>query len=46
MDALIDIGPEGGAGGGTVVDVGTPEDIAANPDSHTVRCLKPLLQEE
>jgi excinuclease ABC subunit A len=34
-DWLIDMGPEGGAGGGTVVGVGTPEDIAANPASHT-----------
>jgi excinuclease ABC subunit A len=42
-DWLIDIGPEGGAGGGTVVGVGTPEDIAANPASHTGRYLKPLL---
>lgn len=43
-DWLIDIGPEGGAGGGTVVGVGTPEDIAANPESHTGRYLKPLLE--
>ena len=42
-DWLIDIGPEGGAGGGTVVGVGTPEDIAANPDSHTGRYLARLL---
>ena len=42
-DWLIDMGPEGGAGVGTVVGVGTPEDIAANPDSHTGRYLKRLL---
>ncbi len=42
-DWLIDMGPEGGAGGGTVVGVGTPEDIADNPDSHTGRYLKRLL---
>ena len=42
-DWLIDMGPEGGAGGGTVVAVGTPEDVAANPASHTGRYLKPLL---
>jgi excinuclease ABC subunit A len=42
-DWLIDMGPEGGAGGGTVVGVGTPEDIAANPASHTGRYLKKLL---
>ena len=42
-DWLIDMGPEGGAGGGMVVGVGTPEDIAANPDSHTGRYLARLL---
>ncbi len=43
-DWLIDMGPEGGSGGGTVVGVGTPEDIAANPASHTGRYLKPILE--
>jgi excinuclease ABC subunit A len=42
-DWLVDMGPEGGAGGGTVVVAGTPEDIAAFPGSHTGRFLKPLL---
>ena len=42
-DWLIDMGPEGGAGGGMVVGVGTPEDIAANPASHTGHYLKRLL---
>ena len=42
-DWVIDMGPEGGAGGGTVVGMGTPEDIAANPDSHTGRYLQRLL---
>ncbi|MEY4345214.1 MAG: hypothetical protein RL032_1046 [Pseudomonadota bacterium] len=42
-DWLIDMGPEGGAGGGTVVGMGTPEDIAANPASFTGKYLKPLL---
>ncbi|MEO5607339.1 MAG: excinuclease ABC subunit UvrA [Polaromonas sp.] len=42
-DWLIDMGPEGGAGGGTVVGVGTPETLAANPDSHTGHYLKRLL---
>jgi excinuclease ABC subunit A len=42
-DWLIDMGPEGGAGGGQVVGVGTPEDIAANPASHTGRYLKRLV---
>jgi excinuclease ABC subunit A len=39
-DWLIDMGPEGGAGGGTVVGVGTPEEVAANPASHTGRYLE------
>ncbi len=42
-DWIIDMGPEGGAGGGTVVGVGTPEEIAANLESHTGRYLKRLL---
>jgi excinuclease ABC subunit A len=42
-DWLIDMGPEGGAGGGTVVAEGTPEVVAANAASHTGRYLRPLL---
>jgi len=42
-DWLIDMGPEGGAGGGTLVGAGTPEELAANPASHTGRYLKRLL---
>lgn len=42
-DYLIDLGPEGGSGGGTVVAKGTPEDIAKTKESHTGRFLKPLL---
>jgi excinuclease ABC subunit A len=42
-DWLIDMGPEGGGGGGTVVAQGTPEEVAANPASHTGRYLKRLL---
>ena len=42
-DWLIDMGPEGGAGGGTVVGVGTPEDLAANAASHTGHYLARLL---
>lgn len=42
-DWLIDMGPEGGAGGGTVVGEGTPEDIAGNPLSFTGKYLKRLL---
>ncbi len=42
-DWIIDMGPEGGAGGGTVVAKGTPEDVADHPASFTGRYLKPLL---
>ena len=42
-DWIIDMGPEGGSGGGRVVAAGTPEDIAGAPDSHTGEFLKPLL---
>jgi excinuclease ABC subunit A len=43
-DWLIDMGPEGGAGGGRVVVAGTPEDVAAHPGSHTGHHLAPLLE--
>ena len=42
-DWLIDMGPEGGAGGGTVVGTGTPEQLAANEASYTGHYLKRLL---
>ena len=42
-DWIIDLGPEGGEGGGTVVAEGTPEDIIRNPASHTGRYLKRTL---
>ena len=42
-DWLIDMGPEGGSGGGSVLGVGTPETLAANPASHTGRYLARLL---
>lgn len=42
-DYVIDLGPEGGVGGGYVVAKGTPEEIAANEDSHTGRYLKKVL---
>jgi len=43
-DYLIDMGPEGGSGGGTVVATGTPEAVAEVKTSHTGRYLKPLLK--
>ena len=42
-DHIIDLGPEGGDGGGTIVAVGTPEQVAENPASYTGQYLKPLL---
>jgi excinuclease ABC subunit A len=42
-DWLIDLGPEGGSGGGLVVAQGSPEDVAAIDSSHTGRFLRPLL---
>ena len=43
-DWLIDLGPEGGDGGGTVVCTGTPEQVAACPESHTGQYLKKMLK--
>ncbi|MEB8386406.1 excinuclease ABC subunit UvrA [Rhodobacteraceae bacterium KMM 6894] len=43
-DWLIDIGPEGGDGGGEIVAVGTPEKVAEVAESHTGHYLKPMLQ--
>ncbi len=43
VDYLVDMGPEGGTGGGTVVASGTPEDVAKQAASHTGRYLKQLL---
>jgi excinuclease ABC subunit A len=42
-DHIIDIGPEGGDGGGLVVATGTPEEIAGASNSHTGQYLKALL---
>ena len=43
-DWIIDLGPEGGEGGGDLVGAGTPEKIAALPSSHTGRYLRPMLE--
>ncbi|QYK00971.1 excinuclease ABC subunit UvrA [Shewanella psychrotolerans] len=43
-DWIIDLGPEGGSGGGTILVSGTPKQVAEHPTSHTARFLKPLLQ--
>jgi excinuclease ABC subunit A len=42
-DWIIDLGPEGGSGGGNVVAAGTPETVAATPESHTGRYLRDVL---
>jgi excinuclease ABC subunit A len=43
-DWIIDMGPEGGAGGGMIIATGTPEDVAKNTKSYTGKYLKPLLK--
>jgi excinuclease ABC subunit A len=43
-DWLIDLGPEGGDGGGRILATGTPETLTGTPASHTGRYLAPLLQ--
>ena len=45
-DYLIDLGPEGGSGGGTVVATGTPEEVSKNPKSYTGMYVKELLERE
>jgi len=45
-DWVIDLGPEGGSGGGKIIATGTPEDIAKHPDSHTGGYLKKLLRKK
>jgi len=42
-DWIVDLGPEGGSGGGEIIATGTPEAVADNPRSHTGRFLKPML---
>lgn len=43
-DWIIDLGPEGGSGGGQILVAGTPEEVAECEQSHTARFLKPILQ--
>ena len=43
-DYIIDLGPEGGSGGGTVVCTGTPEEVARHPESYTGKYLKTVLK--
>lgn len=43
-DWIVDLGPEGGSGGGEIVATGTPETVAKNSRSHTGRFLKPMLK--
>ncbi len=45
-DYLVDLGPEGGAGGGTIIASGTPEQIAKEKASYTGRYLKPILERD
>jgi excinuclease ABC subunit A len=44
-DWIIDLGPEGGSGGGRILAEGTPEEVCRVAESHTGRYLKPLLRE-
>ncbi|PJC85573.1 excinuclease ABC subunit UvrA [Vibrio sp. HA2012] len=43
-DWIVDLGPEGGNGGGDIIAQGTPEQVAQIPGSHTARFLKPMLE--
>ena len=45
-DWLVDLGPEGGSKGGQIIAVGTPEEVAEMPQSHTGYFLKPLLERD
>ena len=45
-DHIIDLGPEGGKGGGRIVAAGTPEEVAKSKKSYTAKYLKPLLEAE
>ena len=43
-DWIVDLGPEGGSGGGQIIATGTPEQVAKVKSSHTARFLKPILE--
>jgi len=43
-DWIVDLGPEGGDGGGVIVAQGTPEEVAAHPESYTGKFLRPMLK--
>nr|WP_294583031.1 excinuclease ABC subunit UvrA [uncultured Anaerotignum sp.] len=45
-DYIIDLGPEGGTGGGTIVACGTPEEVCGVPESYTGKYLKPILDKK
>ena len=45
-DYIIDIGPEGGDGGGTIVATGTPEEVSLVPESYTGRYIKKMLDRD
>ncbi len=45
-DHIIDLGPEGGVGGGTIIATGTNDEVAANPTSYTGQYLKEKLHQK
>jgi excinuclease ABC subunit A len=45
-DYLIDLGPEGGTRGGTIVATGAPEEVVKVPESYTGKYLKPILERD
>ncbi|MNY69833.1 UvrABC system protein A [compost metagenome] len=45
-DYLIDLGPEGGSGGGTIIATGTPEEVIKVKESYTGKYLKPVLERD
>lgn len=45
-DYIVDLGPEGGSGGGTIVASGTPEEVVEVKESYTGRYLKPVMERD